>query len=119
MALRYLAVAVLAAGATYAGMTLARPHVDPTAVARPAQTCSFVDKAGDPLAIEQGPLGPRLGSLDYIASNLTQTEKVDLVSSNAFDATGVLERMATDLVRNRKSVANDIAHSIKSALGGQ
>lgn len=118
MALRYLAVAVLAAGATYFGTTMFGRAPTHQASQTVVQACTFKDDAGDPLTIGKGPLGPRLGSLDYIASNLTQSEKIELVTSKSFNGTGVLEKMATDIVHNRSRVANDIYDSVRKAITG-
>ena len=113
MVLRYLLVAAITAGATY-GATQLLPR-DPTPT---NPICSFAADDGTPLAISDGPLGPRLGGIEYLAGNLTHTEKVELISSPAFDATGLVERAATDLYENRGRVARDLAGSIRQALGG-
>lgn len=113
MVLRYLTVAALAAGSTYGALAL-NPTTEPAAL-----ICRFSSDAGEELTLEDGPIGPRLGSLDYLAQNLTHEEKIRLVSSEEFDSAGVIERMATDIVRNRDRALEDIYRSVQRALGVQ
>ena len=113
MVLKYLAVAALAAGTTY-GM-LSQPISD-TAPSTARAICRFSDHEGNPLDITHGPVGPRLGDLDYIALNLSHEEKVRVLGSDAFDTVGMLETMAKDFVRNHDRVILDVYRSIERAI---
>lgn len=115
MVLKYLAVAALAAGATYGLMRSdGNEIIPPVRIER----CSFTDGEGNDLAITQGPLGPRIGDLDYIAGNLSHEEKIRFITSTGFDGLGVIERMAVDLYENRDRVFDDIYRSLERAVRG-
>ena len=116
MVLKYLAVAALAAGATYGVVRSGHEEVVIPAVR--IEHCSFTDDEGNDLTVTHGPLGPRIGDLDYIASNLSHEEKVRFVTSSGFDGVGVIERMALDLYENRDRVFDDIYRSVEQALRG-
>ena len=109
MVIKYLAAAAISVGATY-GIMRSEP------VERIVERCVLTDDSGSVLEIEQGPLGPRLGGLDYVASNLTHEEKVRLIASESFDTAGIVERMASDLIRSSDRVARDVYRSLERSL---
>ena len=115
MVLRYLMVAALASGITYGTL---RPNEQVSAQHDMHESCSYTDHEGNDLPLTHGPIGPRIGEVEYLAANLTHEEKVRLITSSGFDGVGMLERMAVDLYENRGRVIDDIYRSIEQAIRG-
>jgi len=67
----------------------------------------------------QGPIGPRLGSIDYIGSNLTHSEKILMSEQVISYLPEVASRTITDIWEHRRSIANDITTKIESIIRGE
>ena len=77
-----------------------------------------LDYEGKSYDISIGPLGPRVGSVDYIVSNLNSPEKVLAMDSLAREFPDVANNVFGEMWRNRRAVYRDIISKLNAILKG-
>ena len=69
--------------------------------------------------IFEGPIGPRLGSIEYIGQNLTHSEKILMTEQVLSFFPEVASRTMSDIWDNRGIIANDITRKIEFIIRGE
>lgn len=70
------------------------------------------------LPLYYGPNGPRLGNIEYIARNLTHSEKIMMSEELLKVVPDIATRTLSDIWNNRERIVNDITSKIDSIIRG-
>ncbi|MFT4309726.1 MAG: hypothetical protein ACMXYL_04520 [Candidatus Woesearchaeota archaeon] len=68
--------------------------------------------------VYEGPIGPRLGSIEYIAENLSHDERILMTEQILQYLPNMASRTVTDIWDNRQTIASDIARKVEWLIRG-